>query len=1272
MVLLAFASVALLTPAIHAAIITPNIGDVILGFHATGNPGQTLNLEVDLGPVSQFYGLRPGAKLPVSALSVLDLSATYGTNWYSRADLYWGAIATAGRASTYSNSFVNVPIGTLWGTAPNGATAWNRGTSFAQKNASATIEAMFVAPGVGSLDGATSTTNSPNAAVIDATQGDSWTYQEVTLKGAGTSFGYFNPTIDSTVTNISASGQVEAQLYELQPTNTAVAGTLLGNLVLTQTGLSFQTSGGVPAIAVSGTLDFGDVPTGTTATAVLTITNTGTSTMIVSNITYPATVFSGVFSGPIAAGNATNLTVTFIPTGLTNYSGFVVVNSDAPSGTNTIATSGTGTWAATRIIGLSGILDFGSVTMDTTATITLTITNIGNSTLTVRRITYPVGFTGANSATIAAGSSQGLTVSFTPTALSSYSGTVIISSDATSGTSTISVAGAGTAPETRIIGLSGNLAFGTVTTGVTATATLTITNAGNSAMTVSNVTNPAGFTGDFSGSIAAGNATNVTVTFAPTAHGSYGGTVVVGSDATSGTSTIPASGAGGTWMATRIIGVSGTLVFGAVTTGTTATATLTITNAGNSILTVRGITYPAGFKGTFSGPIAAGSAANITVTFTSRALISYGGIVMVTSDATSGTSTIAATGSGTVTPTRIIGLSGNLAFGSVSVGTASTAILTITNAGKSTLTVSSISCSAGFTSAFSGPIAAGGAQGVKVTFMPAALSNYSGAVTVSSDATSGTSTIAVSGTGTAAVTRIIGLSGNLVFGTVTTGTTAAATLMLTNAGNSTLMVNSINYPAGFSGIFSGPIAADSATNITVTFIPITMTNYSGTVMVNCDATSGTNTIATSGIGGNWVVTRIIGLSGNLAFGAVTTGTTVTATLTITNAGNSTLTINSITYPAGFTGALSGTIAAGSVQSLTVTFAPTALSNYNGTVAVSSDATCGFSTIAVSGAGATTAPIFVQANPVIGGTVSGSGTYTVGVNAQISATANTYWRFSGWSDGNTNAMRSITVTSGSTTYTANFTSMLPSIITPPVITNSLLVVSNQFVVVAGDTNVFNVGAIDPVDNRLLRYQWVFGDGGTSVWSTTAVVAHIYPTNDCGHYIASVTVSNAQFAISSNIAVSAACQLMLTKLQIRVNLIKVNADSVILTAKLGLPGITNVIQLTGVPLVIDVGGAQASFTLAKTGRGVSANGACVLAYTKPTKQLVGYWTATIALSKENWHSSWAKYGLDTATHKSPGVKVTLPAALLIGNEAFAAEPQLHYTVTLQKTGTAQLIN
>ena len=251
--LLALASAALLTPVVHGATVTPNFGDVILGFRATGNPGQTINLEVDLGPVSQFYGLAPGATLPLSALSVVDLRTTYGTNWYTRPDLYWGAIATAGRASAYTNGVVNVPIGTLWATTPNGAVAWNRGSSFAQKNASATIEAIFSTPGVGSFNGATSTTNSSTAAIIDATRPGSWTYQD--SWHAGTSFDYFNPTIDSAVTNIAVRGQVLAPIYELQPASTATNGTLLGNLVLTQNGLSFRAAGSASTATIGVTVD---------------------------------------------------------------------------------------------------------------------------------------------------------------------------------------------------------------------------------------------------------------------------------------------------------------------------------------------------------------------------------------------------------------------------------------------------------------------------------------------------------------------------------------------------------------------------------------------------------------------------------------------------------------------------------------------------------------------------------------------------------------------------------------------------------------------------------------------------------------------------------------------------------------------------------------------------------------------------------------------------------------------------------------------------------
>ena len=74
--LLAFASVAFLMPLVPAATITPAMSDLILGFRATANPGQTVDLEVDLGPMSQFYSAAAGSTIPLPKLAVQDLSAT--------------------------------------------------------------------------------------------------------------------------------------------------------------------------------------------------------------------------------------------------------------------------------------------------------------------------------------------------------------------------------------------------------------------------------------------------------------------------------------------------------------------------------------------------------------------------------------------------------------------------------------------------------------------------------------------------------------------------------------------------------------------------------------------------------------------------------------------------------------------------------------------------------------------------------------------------------------------------------------------------------------------------------------------------------------------------------------------------------------------------------------------------------------------------------------------------------------------------------------------
>ena len=104
---------------------------------------------------------------------------------------------------------------------------------------------------------------------------------------------------------------------------------------------------------------------------------------------------------------------------------------------------------------------------------------------------------------------------------------------------------------------------------------------------------------------------------------------------------------------------------------------------------------------------------------------------------------------GGTTETRVIALSGDLTFGSAVVGQSATRTLTISNNGNSALAVSGISFpSTVYSGNWSGTIPAGGSQPVTITFQPAAAASYSGNITVNGNPTSGTSTIAVSGSGT--------------------------------------------------------------------------------------------------------------------------------------------------------------------------------------------------------------------------------------------------------------------------------------------------------------------------------------------------------------------------------------------------------------------------------------------------------------------------------------------------------------------------------------------
>jgi len=320
--------------------------------------------------------------------------------------------------------------------------------------------------------------------------------------------------------------------------------------------------------------------------------------------------------------------------------------------------------------------------------------------------------------------------------------------------------------------------------------------------------------------------------------------------------------------------------------------------------------------------------------------------------------------------------------------------------------------------------------------------------------------------------------------------------------------------------------------------------------------------------------------------------------------------------------------------------------------------------------AATVTIDTSVIPTSSGTISGGGPVACGANVTLLATPADGYSFVKWTENNLLAgtFAGYSFTAATNRNLVAVFDRVPIVTGGPAITNALLVANSRSIVVAGETNFFTITATDPDGDRM-SYHWSFGDGVTNDWSLLALASHAYAASNCGPYQATVTISDGQLSTTKYLAVIAACDLTITKLQVGLNFAKANSDSITLKANLTLPGLTAVTQLASVPVIVDAGDVQLPFTLDKKGHGVSTNGSIALAYTKATKKAAAFWTASIALSKGTWRGSLAKYGLDAQAHKSPGVLVTVPVVLLIGDEAFAAEPQLHYISTLNKSGTAK---
>ncbi len=281
-----------------------------------------------------------------------------------------------------------------------------------------------------------------------------------------------------------------------------------------------------PGISFSpSSVDFGNVNLGTSSTQLITVTNTGSANLSITAVGVGGTnrldfKQTNNCKKTVAPGGTCTITVTFTPALAGTRSATLSVTDNVAGSPQSISLTGLG--AAPSISLSSTYLSFpGQAVGSISAAQAISVTNTGTATLTVTSITASGDFAQTNTCgtQLAAGAVCVINVTFSPTAIWTRSGTVLLVDNANlNPTQVVCVAGMGTG-NGQLSFSPNSLSFGNQTVGtVSVPLTVTVTNTGSQAVTFNSII----ASGDYSQtntcgtSLNAGASCTVTATFAPT------------------------------------------------------------------------------------------------------------------------------------------------------------------------------------------------------------------------------------------------------------------------------------------------------------------------------------------------------------------------------------------------------------------------------------------------------------------------------------------------------------------------------------------------------------------------------------------------------------------------------------------------------------------------------------------------------------------------------------------------------------------------------------
>jgi|GEM_PF-2667553 len=732
-------------------------------------------------------------------------------------------------------------------------------------------------------------------------------------------------------TGTLAPGQSRAITVTAAPDATGnPTGTLTLSTNLGDTTWSLNGSAQARELDVTGSLDFGETPVGSTATADLQVDNTGTLPLQVDlQDAIDDSQFSLVGAPKqltVPGGDSRTVTVSFSPAGTGDQTGTLTLETNDAGGIDDVdetsvpvTLAGNGTTSSLVVVGDS-TLSFDSIAAGATETSSITLRNDGGAQ--INNLGAQLGgqnetlFTlGSVPSSLAGGSTTTIDVTYQPDAVGDHRATLSVSGSNGASTSAV-LNGSAVPPAAELNRTSLDLGYVAVDGG-TSTAAVEISNVdthGTELTATASVqgSNAYSIASQPASPIASGGSSVVVVRYDPTAKGSQSATLEIATnDPDKPTLNVSLGGNGAEPEASPS---PSPLAFGDVTYGETVTQELTVTNDGGVTLEITDAS-PAGtdagqvsiVAGDTSTSLVPGETETYTVAVTPSQQTALSASVSVQTNANDLAVPVTAT---PAVPNASPSLSdgSTIDFDATRTGSATQKTLTVTNDGDAVLTLGEPSVTgAGAYSVVNAPSTAYLAPGESITysltFAPSAEGTVQATLTFDevSDPDVGSLQFTLNGSGIEADARFSDAS--VSFGQVGVGTTRETTHSLENDGTAAYRVTGVSITGSDSAAFETDLATGTIVRpgdsvaFEVNATPSIRDSLSATLEVETNATGQalTSALGVTGIGPDIELDQ-----SSVDFGETRLANATDRTIRVNNTGNAPLDVSDVSVSAGDT------------------------------------------------------------------------------------------------------------------------------------------------------------------------------------------------------------------------------------------------------------------------------------------------------------------------------------------------------------------------------------